>query len=81
MNCCLMRFAAGRRTRSDEYLKPLLEALPTDARSFLGRDLAVAVICPVDYPCCRRRTGTTCHSYWKLHNSAFPERRSKSPGI
>lgn len=22
----------------DEYLKPLLEALPTDARSFLGRD-------------------------------------------
>lgn len=43
----------------DEYLKPLLEALPTDARSSPGATLAVAVICRWTIPCCRRRTRTT----------------------
>ncbi|HHV9426441.1 TPA: hypothetical protein ACUQ36_001481 [Escherichia coli] len=34
----------------DEYLKPLLEALPTDARSFLGRDFGRSGDLSVDYP-------------------------------
>ncbi len=34
----------------DEHLKPLLEALPADARSFLGRDFGRSGDLSVDYP-------------------------------
>lgn len=65
----------------DEHLKPLLEALPADARSFLGRDFGRSGDLSVDYPLLQEKNPyDACHSYWSCV-TCRSDSRSKSPGI
>lgn len=65
----------------DTHLKPLLEALPTDARSFLGRDFGRSGDLSVDYPLLQMKTRYVgCRSYWNCV-TCRSNNRSKSHGI